>query len=104
MGDAIAPKKVWFKDFGYYTIWFVIWGALFSFLQPVFPEQMVGTTFWGAKVVQALIGAGFGVVCALVFTVLQNGINSARRKWLSWVLAIATWSVINVALTMLVRG
>jgi len=93
-----AARRVWFKDFTYYAIAFVIWGAVFSFLQPVASEQQAGTTFWAVKVQQALLGAGFGVVCAIAFTVLQNGINQARRKWLSWVMAIGTWVVVNLAL------
>jgi hypothetical protein len=93
-----TASKVWFKNFGYYAIWFVIWGGLFSFLQPVTTEQMAGRTFWAVKVQQASLGAGFGVVCAIVFTLLQNGLNQARRKWLSWVLAIGTWFTINLAL------
>ena len=46
----------------------------------------------------ALIGAGFGVVCAVVFTLLQNAVNVARRKWLSWLLAIGTWVAMNLLL------
>src|SRR5438309_10103170 len=98
MDATESPRKPWFKDSGHYVIWFVIWGALFSFLQFVPSEQIAGTTFWAVKVQQALLGAGFGVVCAIVFTILQNGVNAARRKWLSWVLAIGTWVTINLSL------
>jgi len=98
MDTTETVTKSWFKDFAYYAIWFVLWGALFSFLQPVGSEQMVGTTFWAVKVQQALLGAGFGVICAIAFTLLQNSINQARKKWLSWGLAISTWITINLAL------
>lgn len=100
MDASDKAPRVWFKNFGYYVIWFVIWGALFSFLQPVTTEQMAGTSFWAVNVQQALLGAGFGVICAMAFTILQNGMNQARRKWLSWVLAIGTWITLNFALAL----
>lgn len=95
-----AATKQWFKSFGYYAIWFVLWGALFSFLQPVGSEQLVNTTFWAVKIQQAVLGAGYGVICAIAFTILQNGINGRRRKWVSWLLAIGVWASINVLLTL----
>ena len=82
MDASDQVPRAWFKTFGYYVIWFVIWGGIFSFLQPVTTEQMAGTSFWTVKVQQALLGAGFGVICAMVFTLLQNGVKQARRKWL----------------------
>ena len=88
------------SSFRHYTTWFVIWGALFSFLQPVTVEQMTGTSFWMVKLQQALLGIEFGVVCGSIFTLFQNQINPARRKWLSWVLAIITWIAINAALVL----
>jgi hypothetical protein len=96
----VVTTKQWLRNFGYYTTWFVVWGALFSFLQPVTPEQMAGTTFWAVKIQQAVLGAGFGVICAIVFSILQNSINGQRRKWLSWVLAIGTWISINLLLAV----
>lgn len=100
MDTSDTAPRVWLKDFAYYVIWFVLWGALFSFLQPVTTEQMAGTSFWAVKVQQAMLGAGFGVICAIAFTILQNALNQARRKWLSWVLAIGTWVTINLALAL----
>ena len=93
--DTAVAKKAWSKDLGYYTVWFVIWGAVFSILQPTTGHEPSG--FLVQKVV---LGAGFGVVCALVFTTLQNGLNTARRKWLSWAFAIVTWVSINLGLAM----
>jgi hypothetical protein len=93
-----VDERVWFRDFGYYATWFVIWGALLSVLQPVTSEQMAGTGFWAVKVQQALLGVGFGVICAAVFAVLQNGLNVTRRKPLSWVLAIASWIGVGLLL------
>ena len=97
--EAVRNKQ-WFKNFGYYTIWFVVWGALFSFLQPVTSEQTAGTAFSAVTIQRTLLGAGFGVICAIVFSILQNGINGRRRKWLSWLLAIGTWISINLLLAV----
>jgi hypothetical protein len=98
MDASEAKPRMWFRDFTYYAICFVIWGVVFSLLQFVPTEQMAGTSFWAVKTQQAVLGAGFGIICAIAFTVLQNGFNQARRKWLSWVLAIGTWLVVNLAL------
>jgi nitrate reductase gamma subunit len=98
MGTTDAAPRVWLRNFGHYTIWFVTWGALLSFLQPVTTDQMAGTSFWAVKVQQAMLGAGFGVICAIAFTLLQNGLNQSRRKWISWLLAIGTWLTMNLAL------
>jgi nitrate reductase gamma subunit len=92
---AEASKRLWFKDFGHYVLWFVVWGSLLASLQPVI---VAGTTFWALKVQQALLGAGFGVACAIAFVLLQNRLNATRRKWLSWVLAISTWLGVGVLL------
>jgi hypothetical protein len=89
--------RIWFKDFTYYAIAFLIWGALFSFLQPVDGPQATAN-FWGVKVYQALLGCGFGAVCAVIFTLLQNGLNQRRTKPLSWIFAIATWIAVNFGL------
>ena len=95
MDTIDAAPRAWLKDFGHYAIGFVVWGALLSFLQPVTTAQ---TSFWAVKGLQAVLGAGFGVICAIAFTLLQNGLNQARRKAISWVLAIGTWSTMNLAL------
>jgi hypothetical protein len=102
MNSAPPPSQPWHKGLPHYVLWFCIWGALFSFLQPVTSEQTAGTTFWAVKITQALFGAGFGVVCALVFAVLQNTFNKARVKWRSWLLAIGTWLTVNFSLAYVV--
>lgn len=100
----VNTNKRWFKYFGYYTTWFVLWSVLFSFTHLVTPEQTAGTTFWAVKIQQAIFGAGFGVICAIVFSVLQNGINAQRQKWLSWILAIGTWISIQLLLAVAMGG
>jgi hypothetical protein len=96
MATSDVVPRIWFKDFTYYAICFVIWGTVFSFLQFVTSEQLAGTNFWAVKVQQAILGGGFGVICAMLFTVIQNGINRARTKLLSWILAIITWLAVSL--------
>jgi len=93
-----ANTGLWFKDFGYYVKWFAIWGALLAALQPVTSEQTARADFWAAKAQQALLGAVFGIVCAVAFAALQNGVNASRRKWLSWLLALGTWLGVGLVL------
>jgi hypothetical protein len=75
---------------------FVGWSALFSFIESVTPQEMVGSSFWAIKTQQVVLGVGFGIICAFIFTLLQNTINSSHREWLSIFLAIATWLCIKL--------
>jgi hypothetical protein len=93
-----AVPRGWLKDFGYYAIWFAVWGGLLSAFQPVTAEQMEGIGFWSVKVQQMLVGVFFGLICTMGFTLVQNGINQARRRCLSWFLAIGTWIVMSLLL------
>ena len=96
MNEAAPPtNRIWFKDFGYYTTGFVLIGVLLGFFTPTGPGQ--GGAFLAE---QMGTGAAFGFVCAVAFTILQNGTNSARRKWLTWVLAIGTWVLVKVAVVL----
>jgi len=100
MDQMKAESRNWFKDFGNYAGWFVIWGALFASAFPVTAARLNGTSFWAVKADQALLGAGFGIVCALTFTLLQNGFNRARTKSISWIFAIGSWAVISMCIAL----
>ena len=95
-----AESRNWFKDLGNYAGWFVIWGALFASVFPVTADRLKETPFWAAKADQALLGAGFGITCALAFTMLQNGYNRARTKSISWIFAIGSWAVISMCIAL----
>ena len=88
-----APaSRVWFRDFAYYALrWTIIVGVL-SALNPVYdiPTDASGL-FWQIKLQQLLMGLGWGFLAALVFTLAQNGLNTQRRKPVSWMLAIGIW-------------
>lgn len=92
MVATASPGRVWFRDFGYYALrWTIIVGVL-SALQPVYDIPAdASNLFWQMKLQQLLLGIGWGFVVATVFTVIQNGVNSARRRPVSWVIAIAVW-------------
>ena len=83
---------MWFRDFAYYALrWTIIVGVL-SALNPVYdiPTDASGL-FWQIKLQQLLMGLGWGFLAALVFTLAQNGLNTQRRKPVSWMLAIGIW-------------
>jgi hypothetical protein len=100
MDPTHKASRNWFKDFGDYVTWFVVWGALFAFVQPVATTSVKGTNLWTIKFHQAIFGAGFGVVCALLFTFLQNGFNRSRTKSISWIFAIGCWAVISMIIAL----
>ena len=53
-------------------------------------------------VLQFILGAGFGAICAALFTLFQNVINRRRRAILSWISGAAVFAV--AVLTIGVRG
>lgn len=87
----------WFKDAGDYAGWYMLWGVVFACLQPVAPGT---ASLWAAKLHQALFGAGFGLSCAMVYLVLQNGFNRPRTKSISWIFAIGCWAVLSMAVAL----
>jgi hypothetical protein len=96
-----APRN-WFRNADYYVGWYVFWGMLFSIILPASGSR----PFWTAKIHQAMFGAGFGLACALMFMILQNGFNRSRTKSISWIFAIGSWAVLSmlIALTMGILG
>jgi hypothetical protein len=86
----------WFRDLDVYAGWFMFWGTLASLVQPVAANHRQVHAFWTAKAHQALFGAGFGIVCALIFTFLQNGFNRPRTKSISWIFAIGSWAIMSM--------
>jgi hypothetical protein len=52
--------------------------------------------WWQLKLIQALVGLLFGLVCAVVFTLAENSWNRLRVKWKSWALVVGTWLLVKV--------
>jgi hypothetical protein len=47
-----------------------------------------------------ILGALSGVVFAITFTLLQNGLNKERRWWLSVILVVVTVAVVNILVSI----
>jgi hypothetical protein len=106
MDPTHKATRNWFKNADYYVGWYVFWGMIFSLVLPVATNQGGTHAYWTAKVHHAMYGAGFGLACALMFTILQNGFNRSRTKSISWIFAIGSWAVLSmlVALTTGIFG
>lgn len=84
---------VWTRWWGYLVRW-LAFGLVVHLFQPVADD---GGVRWLEKLQQALMGLGFGFVCAVVFTVADNKLNVARQSWKTWTLIVLTWLVVKVA-------
>ena len=94
---AAPVARIWWRDFGYYTLrWTVLLGVLSAINYTDVPANAPNGYFWQAKLLQLVLGIGVGVICATLFTLLQNGLNTQRRKVLSWVFAIVTMISVNL--------
>lgn len=96
MADAAVPtKRPLFDDFGYYIRWWLLLGAIGGLLTVVGSEDL--DHFGRAKLIQVIWGLGSGVLFAVVFTPIQNLLNAGRKRWLTWVIAIAAWLGVKFA-------
>lgn len=66
----------------------MLFGAIGGGLQPVTTDL---DQFWSIKLGQVLGGLPFGLACFLVFTPLQNWVNTPRVRWKSWCTVLGTW-------------
>ena len=83
---------VWTRWWGYLVRW-LAFGLVVHLFQPVAED---GGVRWLEKLQQALMGLGFGFVCAVVFTVADNKFNVARQSWKTWTLIVLTWLLVKV--------
>lgn len=106
MDPTHKATRNWFRNADYYAGWYVFWGIVASLVLPGASHPGLAHGYWSGKAHQALLGAGFGLTCALMFTILQNGFNRSRTKSISWIFAIGSWAVISmlVALTTGIFG
>lgn len=95
--DQSAPvveatnKSLWTLWKTYLWRW-LLFGFIAAGLQPVTQNL---ETFWLQKLYQALSGLPLGLVCFVVFTPLQNAVNTPRVRWKSWLTVIGTWMGVN---------
>ena len=82
----------WYRWRGYTVRW-LIFGCITGLFQPIVDDI---DHYWLQKLYQALFGIFFGVVCAIMFTLLENSYNALRIKWKSWVIVVMTWLVVKL--------
>lgn len=82
----------WYRWRGYAVRW-MIFGCITGMFQPIVDDI---DHYWLQKLYQALFGIFFGVVCAIMFTLLENSYNALRVKWKSWVIVVMTWLVVKL--------
>lgn len=79
---------------GLWTLWrtylwrWLLFAAIAGATQPVVGDF---DNFWPQKLSQMLAGLPFGLACFVVFTPLQNLLNTPRVRWKSWLTVIGTW-------------
>lgn len=88
---------IW-RDFGYYTAWWVLWSALSALLSPIAEP---GNQYWYLKGIQIVLGVGLGIVGSALFTLFQNTANAKRVKAMSWGAAIGIWIVLRFAVAII---
>lgn len=82
---------LWTRWWGYLIRW-LVFGVVVGLFQPV---QEDPAHYWELKAIQAALGVLFGVVAAVVFTVVENKFNTPRVKWKTWGLVMLTWLVVK---------
>lgn len=82
----------WTRWWGYLVRWLAFGLVVHVFAPVEGPTQAL----WVEKLQQASVGLGFGLVCAVVFTLAENGLNPRRFRWKTWLLVVLTWLVVKV--------
>ena len=83
---------LWTRWRGYTARW-----LLFGLLIHVFGQVPDGAEpWWQGKVYLAALGLLFGLACALLFTLAENGWNTRHQRWKTWALVFASWLVVKV--------
>lgn len=88
-----SPRRGLFHQTGTYAAWWLLFSLVAATLQPVIVTN--GESYEHLKRLQMLtalpIAITFGIVCALVFTLLQNLWNKGRKKSTSWMYVFLVW-------------
>jgi hypothetical protein len=92
----------WYRWRGYTVRW-VLFGCLTGLFQPIVDDL---DHYWLQRLYQVLFGLIFGAICAVVFTLAENTLNTPRVNWKSWAIMIATWFSVKLILvsTMALTG
>lgn len=86
--------KKHFKNFHYYLVRWVLFGAIAGLATPVLdPSNM----FWTIKGYQVISGFISGLICAVIFTPIQVNFNAEKNKLRTWAFAILVWTLFKFA-------
>lgn len=83
----------------YLLVWCIVLGAASS-LASIRHAQTGGVQ--ATMVLQFILGASFGAICATLFTLFQNVVNRKRRAVVSWICGAVVFAV--AVLIIGVRG
>lgn len=96
----VGPIGPLFRFMTYLWRW-LFFGAIAGFATPVISPAADGTMpdgyFSHVKLQQIGFGLIFGLVCAIVFTLLQNTLNKQRNRGASWAILVGTWLGVKFA-------
>ena len=95
MDETVPAKRSILKDWGYYSLWWaIVLGGLnvLTYVVGGPAEQL-----WSAKLQHLLFGVSYGLICAFVFTVVQNILNVKRSKVLSCLFVVVIWIALMAA-------
>ena len=81
---------IWTRWWGYLTRWLT-----FGVVVNVFQRIEDNDHFWRQQAIQVGFGLLFGLVCAVVFTIAENKLNTPRVNWKTWLIVFATWVVVK---------
>ena len=91
------------KDWKYYFGWWCFWVVIRTFTTLPQPSPNAeGVTLW--YVTNFATAVCFGMVCAAAFTLAQNTLNIARKRWVSVALAVLIWLCVFIANFALYRA
>ncbi|WP_457097885.1 hypothetical protein [Lysobacter sp. P5_B9] len=93
MNAPVVSLGLFFQFPTYLWRW-VIFGAIGGLAIPVATSD---GDYGLVKVWQIGFGVFFGLVCAVVFTSLQNTFNKSRSRGVSWAILIGTWLGVKFA-------
>lgn len=89
-----TAEKNLFRLFPTYLWRWTLFGAAAGFLL----TPTAGENLLLERIQPGVIGAVAGVLTAVLFTIVQNTVNEPRKRWLSWVVGVLSWTAVKFAL------
>ncbi len=86
--------KMHFENFNYYLLRWFLFGGIGGLITPVIEQS---NNFWTLKGYQVISGLISGFICAVIFTPIQNNLNTERSNLKTWLFAILIWTAFKFA-------